>query len=72
MVWPSYSDANKTKNTDYLLAYNIGVMAIAVRMSFGIFRLEAEIQANSKQTIGRGLGTDCFIALGFYFRVVSE
>ena len=33
MTSPSYSDAIKTKNTDYLLAYNSGLMAIAVMQS---------------------------------------
>lgn len=30
MLSPSYSDAIKTKNTDYLLAYNVDVMAIDI------------------------------------------
>lgn len=69
---PSYSDANKTKNTDYLLAYNIGLMAIAVEVSFEVPHLEAEIQANSEQAIGSGPGADGCIAPGFYFGVVTE
>src|SRR6187431_2751136 len=68
----SYSDANKTKNTDYLLAYNIGVMSMAVKMSLWSLHLEAEIKANSKQAVGSGLGADGCIALGFYFGVVTE
>ncbi len=30
MTSPSYSDAIKTKNTDFLLAYNVNLMAIGI------------------------------------------
>jgi hypothetical protein len=69
--WLSYSGANKTKNTDYLLAYNIGVMAIAVEMPIE-HRLETEIQANSKQAISGGFGADRRITPGFHFGVVTK